>query len=81
MSREQFDEKCEGCRPALLDLKTNKPLPPDSPVMVIVNRVWDRTTPSEREAYHRVCCQNSRDPRDVTLATDVAKRIERALSS
>ncbi len=80
MSLHKYDDKCEGCRPALLDVKTNKPLPPDSPIMKVVNRVWAHTTLSEREAYHRVCCENSRDARDVTLATDIAKRIERALS-
>lgn len=81
MSREEFSDECQGCRPAMLDVKTGKVLPPDNPMMVAANNVWDhQTTLEERQAYHRVCCLNSRDPDDLHLAGAIVERLKAALA-
>lgn len=68
MSFEQYEEECSGCRPVVLDVKTLKALPPEHPIMQAVNSVWEQTTRAEREAFHRVTCQNSRDASDVSIS-------------
>jgi hypothetical protein len=80
MSWEKHDDNCPGCRPALLDMKTGKRLPDDSPVMMVVNYVWAETTLEEREAWHRVTCQNSRASKDLAHAQTIAQKIQKALS-
>ncbi len=79
MSREEFQDNCAGCRPALLDLETKKPLPPDSPEMQAINAVWETTTIEERQAYHHICCQNSRAPEDLRTVEPLIAKIQNAL--
>lgn len=80
MEWHEFCDDCEGCRPAMLDLKTNKPLPNDDPMMVVVNRVWDNeTTYAQRKAYIEVTLHNSTRPNDVRLFQEVAQKIQAAL--
>lgn len=81
MSLEQHDDNCQGCRPALLDTSTNKPMPEDSPEMQAVLRVWGETTPAEREVFHRVTCLNSRDPADLAVMQSIATRMQAALNA
>ena len=76
MDRHKFDPKCPGCRPAVLDPKTGKVLPPNDPVMVAVNTVWDSSSLEEQEAYHRVMVYNSRDPKDLILLKAISDRIQ-----
>lgn len=80
MSNLIFDDDCAGCRPAMLDVKTGKPLPDDDPNMVIVNRLWRETTLAERQAWHRFTCLNSRAQVDVITAAVFAQRVEKALA-
>lgn len=63
MSREKFDANCPGCRPVLLDVRTGKTFPDDSPAMKAINRVWHNMTLPEKEAWHEFTCQNSRQRR------------------
>lgn len=65
MSCEKFDPKCSGCRPAIIDPRTNNVLPADDPVMEIINRVWDDSSLEDQEAFWRVTVKNSRDPSDL----------------
>jgi hypothetical protein len=44
--------------------------------MIVVNTVWEQTTRREKEAWHKVTCQNSRDPGDVRLAGAIVERIK-----
>jgi hypothetical protein len=81
MSWEKHDDNCPGCRPAIINRKTMKAFADGSPVMMAVDKVWDATTPSEREAWHRVTCQNSRAPSDLELSTQIANRIQAALAT
>lgn len=50
VSRDQFDDDCPGCRPAMLNVKTGRTYADDSPTMVIVNRLWRETSLAERQA-------------------------------
>lgn len=81
MSREQFDDECAGCRPAMVDVKTKQLYAEDSAEMVIVNRLWRETTLEERQAWHRVTCQSSRGALDTKLARAFADRIGAALAA
>jgi hypothetical protein len=49
--------------------------------MRVVNAVWEGTTLAERQAWHRVTCQNSRDRQDLALAGGVIERIKAALAT
>ena len=78
MSWQQQDDNCPGCQPVLCDLD-GKPLPVDSREMVAINGVWAATTPEERQAFHRVTCQDSRELNDMLIIRSLTSRIERAL--
>jgi len=79
MSLQQFDDDCPGCKPAVLDPKTNEVLPDDHPVMVAIFAVWETTTPEERKAFHDVCCLNSQQPHDMALMQGLVLRIQLAI--
>lgn len=55
------------------------PLPDTDPVMITVNAVWTKTTRAQREAFHNVCCNNSRDRLDLLLFSQIASAIQNAL--
>ena len=80
MSLQKFDDECRGCKPAMMDVQTGKVLPDDSPSMQIVLRLWGETTLAERQAWHRVTCQNSRAPEDLRFAQVFTQRVQKALS-
>jgi hypothetical protein len=79
MSRDHFDDECAGCRPAMVDVKTGRPLADDSIEMTTVNRLWGETTLEERQAWHRVTCQNSRALPDMKHTKAFVDRLEAAL--
>lgn len=81
MSIEKFDDECPGCRPVLINTETGQVLSEEHPQMQVVNKLWQETTKAEREAYHRVCCQNSRANADQHLAGGFAQRIKIALEA
>jgi hypothetical protein len=72
-----FDAECPGCRPVLFGLD-GKVLPPNDPVMVTVNAVWDAAPLEEKQAFHAVCVLNSRDKGDLALLARLRARLERA---
>ena len=80
MSWEKFDDECPGCKPALIDLKTNKVKPDDSPEMIAIFSLWKETTLEERQAWHRACCSNSKDKEDRRIVNGLVGRIEKALA-
>lgn len=81
MSSKIYDDYCPGCLPVLLDPDTMERLPDDSPEMITLHNVWSNTTLEERQAFHKVTCQNSRDPMVLHTFNLVTKRIEAALQS
>lgn len=79
MSRESHDDECAGCRPVLLNPATGEVMLEGRPEMVAVLRVWGETTREEREAFHRVTCDNSREAVDLALLRGVTDRMQGAL--
>lgn len=79
MSIETHDDECPDCRPGLMDPETHEVLPDDHPVMKSVLAGWAMTSVEERQAFHRFCCQNSRDPNDLELVGRVQQRIQLAV--
>jgi hypothetical protein len=69
-------EGCPGCRPVVFDQKTGKV---EERVTAIAGEVFDSASPESRKAWHRVTCQNSRDPIDLTLAKMIADGIQRRM--
>jgi hypothetical protein len=79
MTLEAHDDDCPGCKPALLNIDTGEPEPDNSPIMQVVFGIWDTLTLAERQAWHRVTCQNSREPADMRVAKSFAETIQKAL--
>lgn len=68
----EFCDDCPGCRPAVLF--DGEVLPPDDPVMIKINKVWDNhTTYAQRRSYIEVTLHNSRNPVDIRRMQEVAK--------
>jgi hypothetical protein len=81
MSIEKYDNDCPGCRPALLDVKTGEVLPDDDPIMVSVNKAWEKLTPMHKQAFHRACCQNSTAASDLEAMNEIASLIKAAVAA
>ena len=81
MSWKNFEDNCPGCQPVILDRKTMKPFPHDSPVMQAVMRVWQETTLQERQAFHDFMCNNSREPLVMGLVNGLHERFQLAISA
>lgn len=81
MEDHEFCDDCPGCRPAMLDMKTGKPMPNDHPAMVEINRLWDNeTTYAQRKAFIEVTLHNSRQPHEMRLFGEVQEMMQEALS-
>jgi len=74
MSVHEFSDSCDGCRPVILDAK-GQMVPDSDPMMQHLNAIWDGASLAERQAYHRVTCQNSRAVEDLA----VVERMMRSL--
>jgi hypothetical protein len=72
-----YDPDCPGCKPAAMDPTTGKVLPDSHPLMQRILWAWGQTSREQREAWHNVTCQNSRDPHDMKLAQKFINSIER----
>jgi hypothetical protein len=81
MSREEFDDNCDDCKPALIDTQTGKMLPDDHFVMQTLMGIWEEASLEERQAFHNVTCKNSRNPQDLSLAEQIAKRLMSAVAN
>jgi hypothetical protein len=79
VSREAFDENCPGCKPAILDIKTQQPLPDDHVIMQAVHKVWETTTREEREAFHRLTCLNDTSDETRSKLQSLYERIALAI--
>ena len=77
--RHEFCDHCEGCRPALIDGETGKVYAQDSPLMLEINRIWDKeTTYAERKAFIDVTLHNASDEKSFRLASSVAAKFSGA---
>lgn len=75
----EFCDHCEGCRPALIDSETGKVYAQDSPLMLEINRIWNKeTTYAERKAFIDVTLRNASDAESFRLAASVAAKFSGA---
>lgn len=79
MSWETYSDQCAGCRPAIIDPATGHALSPNSAPMQAMMRVWKVTTLTERQAWHRFTCQNSRAPLDMLFIKELTERFKAEL--
>jgi hypothetical protein len=75
LSRLIFSDDCPGCRPAMIDMQTGRPLSDDDPVMQAMNDVWAKTTYAERQSFHRFTCLGSMEPVDLMTIRAIQKRM------
>lgn len=73
-----FSDDCPGCRPAMIDFETMKPVPPDSPLMRPINAIWDKTSYEDRQAFHRFTCLGSMELADLMTVKALQQRMQRA---
>lgn len=76
MSIEKFDDNCPGCRPVILDIVTHKPLPESDPAMQKMLAIWARSSYEQREAFHNVMCNNSRDAYELALVKELVDQLK-----
>ncbi len=81
MSIKQFDDNCPGCKPVLADPKTMETLPDSDPAMQAINAVWATTTREQRQAFHNITCNNSRNAADIALVEPLMVDIQLALDA
>lgn len=81
MNYHPYDPKCPHCTPAMINVKTGEVYADDSPVMVAIMKVWNAAPFKERQAYITFTCSTTPDPKDVSVATPLIKRIEDALKA
>jgi hypothetical protein len=66
-------EGCAGCRPVVFEPGTQKI---DQRLTDLANKGWEKTTPPQRRAWHRVTCLNSCEVVDLVLAQGVMQLIQ-----
>lgn len=72
---KDYDPNCEGCVPALIDLKTGRPLPKDHPAMVRVLCIWHETDDAVKAAFIRATSTTRPTPADVEAIRGLVHRI------
>lgn len=80
MSAETYEDDCPGCLPAIVDLETSTPLADDHPAVLAMMAIWDKTTISQRQAFHRVTCNNSRDNKDLAVIQHLSAKLQQAMA-
>jgi hypothetical protein len=79
-ANHEYDENCKGCQPAMMDVKTGKVLPDDSPEMVAILKFFkEKLTLVEKRAWHRVCVQCSQNKDDLLIAQRIGFDIQQLL--
>lgn len=79
MSKHKYDPNCVGCRPVIINASTGHSFSDDSVEGRMIERVWQTSTPEEREAFHEVTCNNSRDPETMAKGQRIAARLAQGL--
>lgn len=75
MSWKEFDDNCDGCKPAVVDPDTFKL---NEQATAVARKVFETCTREQRAAFHRFCCQNERDPVTASLAKELTQKIQKA---
>jgi hypothetical protein len=68
VSLEKYQPASTDCTPAVINSDPGEVTDPKSPMMQAVFAVWKNTPREGRAPFHRVCCLNSCDPKDLALA-------------
>lgn len=76
MTRQKYDDDCPGCRPTMINTETGEVFPPDSSQMKAVMEVWATLTIDEKQSFHRCCCLNSRDEKDLIVMQTIVDRLQ-----
>jgi hypothetical protein len=68
------------CRPVMLQLDTGKGVSPRDPgvmgeISSVAAIVWSRLRDTDKQAFHRVCCLDSRDPDDMAVAEHLSETL------
>ena len=79
MGHKEKNNESDDCRPVIINIRNGEVFPDDSPEMVEIMLAWEKLTKAERDAWHRVCCQNSRNELDMVFANAFSQEIERLL--
>lgn len=72
-SEDHDPEGCQGCKPVVFEPATGKI---DERLSGLAQKGWEKTTPGQRKAWHRVTCLNSREVTDMVLAQGVVQLIQ-----
>lgn len=75
----EYRDDCPGCRPCVVNLATGIPYAEDSDIGKAIGRVWSVTTRAQKQAFHAVTCNSSRDHVDMMLAERVVHSIQKAI--
>lgn len=81
MSRHEFDDTCDACKPCLADPKTMSPLPEDHPAQLAINTAWAESTLDQRQAFHNVTCSNSRDTGDLNTVEPLIGKMQELMAA
>lgn len=81
MIKHEFDPNCEDCKPALLDIKTGRPLPKTDPMVVTATEIWEALSLEDKKALNRVWVHNSRDAHDMQTCARYAKAVQKAMEN
>lgn len=80
-ANHEYDDECPGCQPCLADAKTGEALPDNHPYIIKIRKAFkEKTTLTERRAWHRVIMQNSQNANDIEIAQKVTKTITDSLN-
>ena len=81
MSVHEFCDGCPGCRPAIVDMQTMRPIPP-GPTLDAINKMWDtETTYAQRKSFIEFTMRNSRAPDDVMRTAEVMEKIKAIMTA
>jgi hypothetical protein len=80
VSREQHNDDCRGCKPALINSLTRQLEPEDSPRMKAILEVWWKTTREEREAWHAATCLGDTSPDAMRLVRPLVLRFQQVVN-
>jgi hypothetical protein len=75
-SDDHSAEGCSGCRPVVFDAETGAI---NADATAKAGKAFDKGTPLQRKAWHRVTCLNSRDWLEVGLAQGLARMMQKEL--
>ena len=76
-----FDPNDPRCRPAILDMRTGRPLPDTHPTMIAATKIWEEMPREKQEALHRVWVGNSRAPEDLEVGGEFTQLLREKVSN